>query len=379
MILEIYDKNTNNRVDIIRTYDFVQYTKKFNDIGTFSVKVPVSERSLQYLIKNNYILFEKDVMGIIKYIHKEGIEKPYVEIKGYLISHILTYRSSVVTQRYSGEIFIIERSLIDSNFINPTDARREIDLISLEENALSSDTTKYQNTGEDIAQQICSLNSSYDYGWDLVPIIGRSENNQNITSFEFRSYKPVNHTIRNSGGNLPVEFSLKLNNVSELVYSSDSTEEKTVAIVAGEDKGVDRKIEETGDTSATGLNRIELYVDARDIQSTETEEVDGEIIETEIPEQDYRQMLRERGKEKLDEHLTFIEFYGTIIVRSNNLFQFGVDYKLGDYVTVIDDDLNIAADLQITGYTKSLTSNGEIIDMEFGKEKMTLYKRIRNK
>ena len=90
-------------------------------------------------------------------------------------------------------------------------------------------------------------------------------------------------------------------------------------------------------------------------------------------------MLRERGKEKLDEHLTFIEFYGTIIVRSNNLFQFGVDYKLGDYVTVIDDDLNIAADLQITGYTKSLTSNGEIIDMEFGKEKMTLYKRIRNK
>jgi len=103
-----------------------------------------------------------------------------------------------------------------------------------------------------------------------------------------------------------------------------------------------------------------------------------EIITQEpMTDEEYEEALKNRGQDKLKDHSGYTTFDGTIIVYHNNAFNLGEDFKLGDYVTVEDRQLNIAADLQITGIRKSLTDKGEIVDLIFGEQKLTLYRRVR--
>lgn len=281
MLLEIYNGHSNDRVDVIRTYIFVQYTDYFNDVGTFSVKVPITEKSLPNLmVEGNYILFEKLgdklEMGVIKYFHKEGLEIPTVEIKGYMLSHLLTYRVFQKTYRMNGRVFDIQRDFVTKMFINCDDLRRQIDEFMLSDN-YSQNTEKIQfcETGKDAAEAIKDMNTPYGYGFSLVPAIAKYDpvtgRNQNIINYVFKQYVPSKRTIGNTEGNDPVVFDMELSNLSDLMYEVDATESKTVAIVAGEDTGQNRKTVEVGVSSLSGVDRNELYVDARDLQMEEVE------------------------------------------------------------------------------------------------------------
>jgi hypothetical protein len=500
MLLEVYDKNTLDRVDVIRTYTFVQYTDYFNDVGTFSVKVPVSEKSLQYLlIEGNYILFEKLgdklIMGIIKYFHKEGVETPTVEIKGYMLPHVLTYRCFVRTYQKSGKVFDIQRDFLTKMYINPDDLKRRIDMFLLaSEYDANTQEIDYCKTGSDAAESIRDMNMPYHYGFGVVPVIVKynptTDRPQNFSGMIFEQYVPVDHRVGNTSGNDPVIFDTELNNVENIVYEIDATKAKTMAVVAGQDSGDDRKVVEVGDLDSIGIDRNELYVDARDLQKQEdnsfefsseriigsgaeqtvwnsasvaslddveitsfnikgnfsvennTElntgitlyakpylggvsytpvnlvdmsEVESGIINVSfdvtvnasddnvdhfdsyvifclsaegyeyicggdmnvvsVPEQhyattdeEYEQMLGERGLEKLEENVAQYAFEATVFTETNNSFVYGRDYKNGDYVTVIDRNLGMAVGVQITGVTKSLTETGEILDLIFGNQ-----------
>ena len=281
MLLEVYNGKSNDRVDVIRTYMFVQYTDYFNDVGTFTVKVPITEKSLPNLmVEGNYILFEiiggKVEMGVIKYFHKEGIETPYVEIKGYMFSHILTYRVFQKTYKQYGRVFDIQREFIARMFINCDDMRRQIDEFMLAP-TYAQDTEKIQfcETGADAAEAIKNMNEPYGYGFALTPALAKYDpttgRNQNIMNYVFRQYVPTVRTIKNEQGNDPVVFDMELSNLSDLMYEVDATASKTVAIVAGEDVGENRKLIEVGVSSLSGIDRNELYVDARDLQMEEQE------------------------------------------------------------------------------------------------------------
>lgn len=284
MLLEVYDKETLNRVDIIRTYTFVQYTDYFNDVGTFSIKVPVNEPSLKHLmIQGNYILFEKlgdkFEMGIVKYFHKEGIETPTVEIKGYMLPHILTYRCFRTTYQKTGQVFEIQRDFIQRFFINTDDIRRQIDLMMISDTYdRNTEKIRYCQTGSDCAESLTEMNAPYHYGYGLVPAIAKYDpetgREQNIMRFTFEQYTPTDRRVGNKDGNDPVVFDTELNNVEDVMYEIDGTKAKTVAVVGGEGEGEDRYVIETGDDQLSGIDRNELYVDARDLQMEEEEATD---------------------------------------------------------------------------------------------------------
>lgn len=498
MLLEVYDKNTLDRVDIIRTFTFVQYTDYFNDIGTFQITVPITENSLPYLmVDGNFILFEKlgdkFIMGIIKYFHSENITTPTVEIKGYMLPHILTYRTFQKTYRLKDKIFEVQRDFVQRFFINTEDFRRRIDLMMVgADYDHNTEEINFCKTGGDCAEAIIDMNSPYHYGFGLVPAIAKYDpltgRNQNIMAFVFEQYVPVDHTIGNTDDNDPVVFDTDLNNVENLMYELDATKVKNVAIVAGEDKGEDRKVLEVGDAEQSGLQRIELYVDARDLQKQEANELQystvtttgdttrqtvwnsasvssldnvqitsftingnvsvennneqasnfafylvpylggvaypditlasgeieaggmvnfdfdtvcnasdnnlsyydlfalvgvtdanvsyrsgGNLYVQSVPEQshattdeEYEEMLTERGMEKLKENSVDYGFEATVFTQTNNSFQYGRDYKNGDYVSVVNRNLGMAVKVQVTGVTKSITERGEILDLIFG-------------
>ena len=143
---------------------------------------------------------------------------------------------------------------------------------------------------------------------------------------------------------------------------------KNVALVAGEDSGVDRKTTSVG--VASGKSRREYFVDARDIQSTNS---DGMTISAE----DYIALLKQRGTEKLADVRESQSFDCTVNTVGN--IQYGQDYFLGDMVTVYDSLLNLQLNARISEVQHAFTSFGEEFYITFGFGPMTLTKKLRLK
>lgn len=368
MILEIFDSQSRERIGLITTFEFAQYTDSFYSNGTFSVTVPYTEKSLPLLVKENFILFDEKILGIIKKRKKTTSKSTSVSITGMLLKHALHYRVFDKTKTYNGPLVSVAQQMVADLFLINADAKRNTTFISISTDPLfnpSSDNIKKQITGDylDVAEN--KMLESKGLAYDLVPVITKYNEQTgvltNISTFEFRVLKPVDRSIENIDGNIPVVFDMELNNLSSLEYEEDAEEYCTTAFVAGEGEGVDRVVVETGDIVISGFNRKELYVDARDIQSTD----ENGIL---IPSDTYNDMLKQRGSEYLEECKVFESFEGNII-DGNIAYKYGIDLYKGDIVSIIDRQLGVTVSANITSVTKSLTKTGEKLDLTFGYEK----------
>jgi hypothetical protein len=167
----------------------------------------------------------------------------------------------------------------------------------------------------------------------------------------------------------PVTLASSLDDILSSSYYSSMENWKNFAYIAGEGTGSDRRYAtlETVD-QVSSYQRRELFVDARDVQSE-----DGETI---IPPAEYTGMLVQRGSEKLTRFKRVQEFEATI--RNNpRSYVYGVDFFLGDTVTVIDEDLGVTVDAVVTKVTSSKTQGKEETEISFGYGVPTIYKRMR--
>lgn len=377
MILEIFSIRTRERVGMIKTCKFAQYTQQFCGVGSFSLKIPISEESLKYLNKNHFILFDDGVMGIIRYRKRVTGDDSTVEIKGPLCNKLLEWRSFLLTKSFSGTVTDIARNMVEFFFINNEDSRRNIPLIELATEAEyipESPRSSIQDTGHTVGYVLESLLGPFGYGYSLAPIIAKYSETLgqmvNLSSLSFRVLKPTDRTIGNTEGNTPVQFSVSMNNLASATYIEDDTEYCSTGIVAGEGSGTNRTIIEVGDTEASGIDRIEFYVDARDLQSVTDETV--------LTEEEYAEVLSNRGYSYMEDRSSFSSMDGTIIDGASS-YVYGRDFFNGDYVSVLDEELGVLASVQISSVTKSLTESGEKLDVTFGKERVVIQKIIRKR
>ena len=161
-----------------------------------------------------------------------------------------------------------------------------------------------------------------------------------------------------------------MNNLEGSTYIEDDTDYCSTAIVAGEGEGSARTVVEVGDTESSGWDRIELYVDARDLQSVTEDDV--------LSEEEYTEVLSNRGYSHLEDHTSLYSFNGTVIDGASS-YVYGRDFFNGDYVSVVDEELGIIASVQISSVTKSMTESGEKLDITFGKERVSVQKIIRKR
>lgn len=372
MNLEIIDRETRLRVEMIRTYSYAQYTDELSGDGKFQINIPISDAALPYLVRGNYIIFEEGVVGIILGVKDVQDEERQITVTGKLTNSILTYRSILKTERHTGKIVAIARTLLQDHFISPKDPKRKIELVtlaSLEQYIPDSPQIAYCDTGTTVRESITAMFMPHNYGFELYPIIREYNEDlwifHNLEALEFRAIKPVDRTIDNPDGNTPVVFSFQLSNLSRLDYEEDGSSFCSVAIVASEGVGQQRKTLEVGELEATGFDRIELYVDARDIQSE-----DGEG--NSITEDELFSLMKQRGLEKLEGHKVFTTFDGNVLVSGDNRYIYHQDFYKGDYVSIIDDTYRRVFNLQVTSITKSISQGIEYFDIGFGLDKTTV-------
>ena len=157
--------------------------------------------------------------------------------------------------------------------------------------------------------------------------------------FVFESLVGIDRTV-NQQDNPPVIFSKRYDNIIEREYTKDVSEYKNCAIVAGQGEGSNREIVIVND-NLSGQDRKELFVDARDIE-------DGTN-------------LADRGKSKLAENTIIESFEATIDTES-----YRVEWDLGDFVTILDDEIGVVSDTQIVGVIETYEDGVLTIEPTFG-------------
>lgn len=169
----------------------------------------------------------------------------------------------------------------------------------------------------------------------------------------------TDHSIMQSE-NPHIIFSDGYTNLLSFTYSSDISAQRNFAYVLGKGEGAERKrTTYFDDDEPSFLERFEVYVDAKDMADEQQE--NGETKP--ISEDEYIELLKERGKEKIVLPMTASE--SQIAVQSTQ-FQYNSDYFVGDYVTVEHRRFGLRQDkIQIIGMIESFDQNGRNLTPTF--------------
>lgn len=341
------------------------WEEKFADSGNFELWCPLTDQNAEFLQEDNLLWDGGESAGIIEFkeLTTDDSGSATIHIQGRLAESYLDYRTIYPTVTATGKLSTILRTLVDKNLINPEDPLRKIPFIELasDQEELGPDVS-YQNKGSTVLVEVSNLSQANSLGFRLQFF-------PRLTKFVFRVYQGTDRTIDQEKVN-PVLFSSDLDDILESGYSHNKSELRNFAYVAGEDSGENRKVQTVG--SSSGINRRELFVDARDLQS-ETD--DGGAIS----EEEYNSMLVERGKTSLEDYKDIESFSATIRTFGITGYTYGVDFYLGDTVTVYDKRLKVRTNAIVSSVMRTYDEDGERLDITFGYEQPTLANKLKRR
>lgn len=337
MDLYVFDPNYN-KIAVIDSYTSLIWTKRYYDIGDCEIYISATTKSLDVLRIGNFVMRSDDDM--ICRIEKIQIETDveegnFIIATGYDCKKILNQRVIWDQTNYSGTAENFIRQLITANLISPTIASRAIPNFQLSTEQGYIETTEEQVTFDPLGDKVISICKTFGYGCKVVF-------DQELKQFTFELYKGIDRSYSQTE-NSYVVFSPEFDNLSSTTYESDNSEVCNVALVAGEGEGVARKKITCGE--ASGINRYELFVDAKDISSY----TNGEVVI------DYNQALINRGFEKLAEHVVITSYEGQ--VETGRMYRYKDDWLLGDIVQV-KNELGIMIASRIIEVIESYNDEG---------------------
>lgn len=337
----------------------------FQRIRNFELYLPSTEDNIKILKLDN-IIYKKgdDEAGYIQHrelaLDENG--KETLCVIGNFITGYIDKRIIWNSINFSGLTEVAMRKIVNDNCINPSDTNRKIPLLSLGTLKNYSEISNFQSTGDNCLYKLEELSNTSGLGFKV------SIDLTNKTLI-FNIYKGLDRSVEQSD-RAPVIFSKERENILSEEYTEDYNQYRNTCLVAGCGEGVTRKKTAVNNNNS-GLNRHELYVDAKDIQNTKT--VDNEDII--ISDADYIPLLVQRGNEKLFECKEIKTFESTVNTNGNNVYK--VDYDLGDIITYQDKRWGVQVSTRITEI-QEIYEGGKIqIVPTFGNSIPTIIDKIR--
>ena len=340
LVFKIDDSGTFDNIGEVNQLNSLIWPDKFNGHASFELWAPITDENSEYFTKGNVLWCGGDNAAIVEIV-KSSIDdkgaKTY-NVKGRTLEMLMTTRIiwgsyNAINKQASTAMY----EIVNKNCVNPSDTKRKIPFLECASDESFGGAITYQKTGGEVYDSLLSIASNADIGFS---ILFRPKEKKLI----FKVIQGTDRTI-NQSINDPVEFSTDLEDILSSSYYSNNQDEKSVALVESEGTGSDRVTQISGDNTASGLLRRELYVDARDLQSESTDESG---TSTSLTPAEYKQVLIQRGDEKLAECQVTETFEAQIRVFGEVQYEFGVDYQKGDKVTVRDRQLNIVVSARIT-------------------------------
>lgn len=367
LVFEVND-TTFDSIGEVNQYESLIWPDKFNGFGTFELWAPITDENSQYFKKGNILWCGGDNAAVVEIVKSEIDEngtKTY-NVKGRTLEMLLTTR--IIWGTYNAvnkDASTAMYEIVNQNCVNPSNANRKIPYLKLAEDLKFGGKITYQKTGGEVYDSLSTIASTYDLGFS---VLFKPKTKELI----FEVVEGVDRTVEQST-NDPVEFSTELEDLLSSSYYTNDQDVKNVAFVQGEGSGSSRKSVISGEADSKGFGRRELYVDARDLQSTS---VDKNGEEQNLSPTEYTQVLTQRGDDKLSECKTTETFEAQIRVFGDVQYEFGVDYKKGDKVTVRDNQLNVVVSARITEVQEEFDDEYALV-LTFGYSYPTIMQKVK--
>ena len=370
-VYKLDDNGTFDSLGEINKYTSLIWPDKFNGYTSFELNAPVTPENRNLIKKGNIIWCGGNNACIIEIIQSdmnENGQKTY-KVKGRTLEMLLTTRIIWGTYNCVGKYSSTAMyEIVDKQCVNPTDSYRKIPFLECAEDKQLGKIISFQKTGGEVYDAVESIATDAELGFD---ILFRPREKKLI----FKVTEGVDRTVFSTSGDVSnlVIFSTDLEDILSSSYYTNDQDVKTLAYVSGEGEGTDRVYITSGNTATKGLIRREMYVDARDLQSKVSNE-DGTI--TQISDDDYRDMLNDRGTEKLAECITAESFEAKMRVIGNIQYKYGIDYNKGDKVIIQDTELGVQVIGKVTEVSENYDDEYELI-ITFGYSYPTLIQKVK--
>lgn len=331
------------RLGIIETASVV-WMSRYYDLGDFEIYVAMDQERYELLRKDYYVLrYDDPYVGIIEDINiTDDGETEYLKVIGRFAESLLTRRIVYNQTQVSGTVENGLIALIKDNITDPKINARKIDIIGIAPIKGYREKLNAQYTGDEIGDVVTAVCQANGMGFRMT---------LRDNCFLFELYKGIDRSYAQDE-NPHVVFSDKNDNLISSTYTEVNSKHKNFALVAGEGEGAQRRKLPVG--TSEGIDRREIFVDARDISSNE-----GEVSDVA-----YDKALTERGYEKLSETAMTQAFDGEVSMNVN--YQYRQDYLLGDIVTIENDRWGISINSRIIEVMESEDENGYIVTPTFG-------------
>ena len=333
---------------IVDVYKSFIWTDRYDRYGDFEIYVSMTNEMLEIFQNGYYVKMDvSDHLMIVEDISiASDIESgSFLIITGRSLESILERRIiwNQTTLSKNTTIENVVLRLLTNAIINPSITERKISNF-----IYKASTDNYvkslkidgdiQFTGDNLYDVITKICDTYEIGFKIT----LNDNNQ----FVFELYAGKNRSYTQD--TLPfVEFSPGFDNLINSDFKIITTGYKNVTLVAGEGEGIDRKTISINSNVYSGLNRRELYTDARDLSTN----VDGGTL----TDDQYNEILTNRGISKLAE--TQIESSFDAKVDHTQPYIYGRDYYMGDIVQ-FQNEFGIAYQVRVTESIYTESSNG---------------------
>lgn len=323
-------------------------------VGEFQVYTRATKTALASLKDGNYIsLPHLPFVWLI-----ENIDATYVAGRGYMISATGRQAKAILGKRIinaqtqlPNDLTTTVFELIQKNAGAAAGAIRKIDGLEELTSLIIQPITETQVSYENLLTYTDNLLQAYGIGAELLLT--------EAAAFRYNLYSGVDRSAE-------IIFSQTFDNLLSSSYKRNAAAFRTYALIGGEGEGTARILQEyNADTSVRGIDRAEMFVDAKDISSKYT---DGSGQEQELDLTNaadlatYKGWLTERGKTKIAETAQIESFEGEIDTAATP-YKFGEDFYLGDRVRVQDDFLGVYITPRILKFTmRQDRTYGELVE-----------------
>ncbi len=369
MQLYVYDADLT-LMGLIEKIDSLIWTRRYWSCGEFKLLVPFEERHVELLQKRRLLMKKGDnEAGEIRYVHiiknSQGMEQ--IEAQGRFLTNWIGKRvvlNQIVTTDTTPNIL---NRIARENVVAPANPVRRIPNIDIADaSAVVRGEIEYASEFMENALLACETAAKASkIGFGIVTDIKAKRHT-------FRTYDGRDLTADN-GVNPPCIFSQEFDNILEQEYTNSIENLRTAAYVGGEDKpDTARRVVEVG-TTAAGLERDEVFVNATDITQTYKNESGVDVT---MSDAQYGNMLGQRGEAELGQYAETLAFSSKVNTSSN--LKYKEDYDLGDRVTCKNLRWGIKIDVRITEISEIYQQNIEEVEITFGESLPALITQIRH-
>ena len=330
MEIRVYDREMNFK-GIVDNATSLIWIRRYYEVGEFGLHAPLTDRNLELLKADNLVTIRgaKEAGIIEDILNTDDTESSEIVRKGRFLEAYMDRRLIKNTINFSGKTEVAMRQILQSAATIP--------LVQLGKLQGYAETVRFQATMKNLLTYQGKLARSGALGFRFQPDF-RSK------KILFEVYKGKN---RGSGQQdyKRVTFSERYDNINNAQYVYNSQNLRTKAIIGGEGEGSARVYVEIG--GGEGLDLREIFVDAKDIQKED------------MTDAEYKEALKQRGYESLDENSVSESFECETGADIN--FHYKEDYDLGDIVLINKEKWGIKMNKRITEIQEVYENGGMMI------------------